>query len=328
MKLLARLALCLVLAGFPARAQTITWEMPNEFPASSIHGEGDLFFGNLVRQKSRGRIAVTHRFDAASGLSSKDMLAAVASGKVPVADLYGGALGEVEPIFLLPSLPFVAVDTDRARALFETAQADYEQVLAKHNQKLLYPSPWPPTGVWAKRPITSLEAVKALRIRTYDASGTLTFKSLGADPRQLPFADAMAKLKTGEIDAMLASGDGGAGARLWDYLDNFTAITYAMPLSLVTINLDVWNQLDPTLKRAVRDAAHATEQRQWTAIRKGVEENYLRMQANRVKITTAVPPAFARALEDAGRAAIDAWLAQVGPEGRVLLADFARRTAR
>jgi TRAP-type C4-dicarboxylate transport system substrate-binding protein len=324
---LARLALCLVLAAFPARAQTITWEMPNEYPESSIHGEGDVFFADMVRQKTGGRIIITNRFDAAGGLRSKDMLAAVATGKVPVADIYGGALGDIEPIFLLPSLPFVAVDTDRARALFETAQADYEQALARHNQKLLYPSPWPPTGVWAKQPITSVEALKDLRIRTYDANGTITFKALGAQPLQISFADALPKLTTGEIQAVLSSGDGGAGARLWDYLDHFTAINYAMPLSLVTINLDVWNHLDPTLRRAVRDAAHATETRQWIAVRKRVEENHLRMQANLVKLTTAVPAPFTSALKEAGRSAIDAWLAQIGPEGRVLLADFERRTA-
>ena len=325
---LARLALCLVLAGFPAQAQTITWEMPNEYPETSIHGEGDVFFGDLVRQKTRGRITVVHRFDASNGLRSKDMLAAVASGAVPIADMYGGALGEIEPIFLLSSLPFVATDTDRARALFETAQSAYEQVLAKHNQKLLYPSPWPPTGVWAKKPIAGTDALKGLRIRTYDANGTVTFKALGAAPLQISFADAMPRLKAGELDAVLSSGDGGTGPRLWDYLDHFTAINYAMPLSLVTINLDVWNRLDAPLKRAVRDAASATETRQWTAIRKRVEENYLRMQANAVKLTPTVPAPFARALKQAGRTAVDAWLEQVGPEGRVLLADFERRTAR
>lgn len=326
MPVLARLALCLALVGSPAAAETITWVMPNEYPPTSIHGEGDVFFGKLIAEKTHGQIAVVHRFGDDGGLRSKDMLDAVGTGKVAVADIYGGALGEVEPIFLLPSLPFVAIDTDKARALFETAQADYEQALARHNQKLLYPSPWPPTGVWAKKPVASLEAVRGLKIRTYDANGTITFKKLGADPAQISFADAVPKVAAGEIDAVLSSGDGGAGGKLWDYLDHFTAINYAMPLSLVTINLDVWNGLSTPLKRAVRDAAAATEARQWQAIRKRVEENYLRMQANRVKLTETLPPAFVTALKTAGQEAIDAWLARIGPEGRVLLADYDRRT--
>lgn len=320
-----RLALCLVLAGSPAVAQTITWEMPNEYPRTSIHGEGDVFFGDLLAKKTKGRVTVVHRFEHDSGLTSKDMFEAVASGKLPIADVYGGAIGEIEPIFLLPSLPFVAVSTDQARALLETAQADYEQALARHNQRLLYASPWPPTGVWAKQPVTSLEALKGLHLRTYDENGTITFKALGADPIALPFSQAMPKLRAGEIQAVLSSGDGGAGAELSTYLDHFTAISYAMPLSLVTINLDVWNKLDGRTKRAVRDAASATQARQWTAIRKRVEENYLGMQAHRVQVTTAVPPPFTRELKEAGRQAIEAWLARIGTEGRVLLADYDRR---
>jgi TRAP-type C4-dicarboxylate transport system substrate-binding protein len=327
------LVLCLAFAGGaaaqttkPPAAPPITWVMPNEYPATSIHGEGDRYFADEVTKKSRGRIVITHQFENESGLRSRDMLDAVATNKVPVADLFGGALGETEPVFLLPSLPFLAVTTEQARALFESAQATYERVLAKHNQKLLYPSPWPPSGIWAKRAITTQEGLKDLRIRTYDANGTVTFKALGADPQQISFSDAVKKLTSGEIQAVLSSGDGGAGARLWDYLDHFTAINYAMPLSLVTINLDVWNQLSPALQRAVRDAATATEARQWTAIRARVDANYTRMRANLVTVTPSVPAELTAALKAAGKVATSSWLEQVGAEGRLLLADYERRT--
>lgn len=323
---LPRLALCLALLASPATAQTITWEMVNEYPRSSIHGEGDMFFSEILSRRTKGKIVVAHKFEHESGLRSKDMLEAVASGKVPIADIYGGALGDAEPIFLLPSLPFIAVDTDHVRALFDTAQSNYEQVLARHNQMLLYSSPWPPTGVWAKQPIDTLESLKNLPIRTYDSSGTITFKALGAAPQQLSFTDALPKVVSGEVRAVLSSGDGGAGAKLWEQLDHFTAINYAMPLSLVTMNLDVWNGLDAASKRAVRDAAAATETRQWSAVRKRVEENYLRMRANNVKITTTVPSAFSTALKNAGKTAVNGWLEKMGPEGRILLADYERRT--
>jgi TRAP-type C4-dicarboxylate transport system substrate-binding protein len=320
------LSAALPAAAGPAATQPIAWEMATEYPASSIHGEGDTFFGNLVREKTRGRIVITHRFDASDGIRSKDMLEAVASGRLPLADIYVGALGDVEPLFLLPSLPFLAVTVDQARALFETAEAGYDIVLARHNQKLLYPSPWPPTGIWAKQPITSLESLKGLRIRTYDDSGTITFKALGAQPEAISFADAFPRLASGEIQAVLSSGDGGAGARLWEYLDNFTAINYAMPLSLVTINLDVWNALPPNLQNAVRDAANSTEARQWITIRQRLEENYLRMRANHVTVTTEVPAPFTAALKAAGHQAVEAWVARFGPKGQLLLADYERRT--
>jgi TRAP-type C4-dicarboxylate transport system substrate-binding protein len=311
--------------GGPARAQAIAWQMANEYPATSIHGEGDQFFGRELRERSGGRIVVTHSFDASLGYRSKDLLQAVARGSVAVGDMYIGALGDVHPVFLLPSLPFLAVTSEQAKLLTEVARPEYERVLARYNQKLLYPSPWPPAGLWAKKPVTSMEAVRGLRIRVPDANGVATFRAAGAQPAQISFADALPRLKSGEIDAVLSSGDGGAGQRLWEYLNQFTAINYSMTMSMVTMNLDAWKGLSPELQKAVLDAAQATSERQWKEIQNRVAVNYDRMRANGVGITTEVPPAFLEALAKAGQVAIDEWVARAGPSGQEILDTYRKR---
>jgi TRAP-type transport system periplasmic protein len=317
----------LLLAAWPAAAQTIAWQMANEYPATSIHGEGDQFFAREVRERSGGRIVITHSFDAALGFRSKDLLQAVARGTVTVGDMYMGALGDVHPIFLLPSLPFLAVTPEQARLLTDVARPEYERVLAGQNQKLLYPSPWPPAGIWARKPVTSMEALRGLRIRTPDANGTATFRAAGAMPAQISFADALPRLKSGEIDAVLSSGDGGAGQRLWEYLNHFTAINYSMTMSMVTMNLDAWNRLSPELKQAVLGAAQATSERQWAEIRNRVAVNYDRMRANRVGITTEVPPEFLEALRKAGRVTIDEWRTKAEASGQEILDDYGKQLA-
>ena len=124
------LVAALLLAAAPAAAQTITWQMANEYPATSIHGEGDQFFARELSERSSGRIAITHSFDAALGYRSRDLLEAVARGAVPVADMYIGALGDIHPIFLLPSLPFLAVTP-------EQIQEATEAVLVPENRVVL-----------------------------------------------------------------------------------------------------------------------------------------------------------------------------------------------
>jgi len=207
------------------------------------------------------------------------------------------------------------------------ARPEYERVLARQNQKLLYPSPWPPAGLWARKPVTSMEALRGLRIRTPDANGTATFRAAGAMPAQISFADALPRLKNGEIDAVLSSGDGGAGQRLWEYLNHFTAINYSMTMSMVTMNLEAWNGLSPDLKQAVLGAAQATSERQWAEIRNRVAVNYERMRANGVGITTEVPPEFLEALGKAGRVAIDEWRAKAGMSGQETLDDYGKQLA-
>jgi TRAP-type C4-dicarboxylate transport system substrate-binding protein len=310
------------LTGAARDVAGLTWTMPNEYPATSIPGEGDQHFARALRERSQGRIEIVHRFDASAGYRSRDLLQAIGSGAVPIGDTYMGALGDIDPIFLLPSLPFVSTTPDEARRLEAIARPYYERALARHNQKLLYTSPWPAAGLWAKTPVDSVAALRGLRIRTADANGVVTFKAAGAAPVQISFADALPRIKAGTIDAVLSSGDGGAGARLWEMLDHFTAIDYGMTMSMVTVNLDAWNALPPDLKTAVTEAASAASQRQWTEIGTRVSANYARMKANGVTITTTLPDAYRAALRTAGQAAVDDWTARMGADGAAILAAY------
>jgi TRAP-type C4-dicarboxylate transport system substrate-binding protein len=316
----------LVLAAIPARAQTLVWPLSEEYPATSIPGEGDTGFAALLHEKSGGLIKVVPKFDAALGYRSKQTLDAVAAGAVPLGDMYAGALGEAEPLFLLPSLPFLAVSVEQARKLYDAARPAYEAVLARHNQRLLFASVWPPSGIWAKRPVADEAALKGLRIRTFDVTATETFRGLGAAPALISFADAMPRLRAGELDAVLSSGDGGAGAKLWEILPHFTEINYAMPLSFATIGLGTWDALPPDLQRAVTEAAAETEMRQWQAMQGRVAANYQRMRANGVSIAASIDPALAARLRQAGAMAVDSWASRLGGDGAAILARYRAST--
>ncbi len=86
-----------------------------------------------------------------------------------------------------------------------------------------------------------------------------TMTRAGAKASNISFADAMPRLASGEVNAVLSSGDGGAGRKLWQYLPYFTEVNYAMPLSIATINLDAYQALDAAGRQAVDQAAAATK---------------------------------------------------------------------
>ena len=115
-----------------AQAATLTWDMANEYNATSIHAEGDTLFAETLSETSNGQIEVVTHFGGALGFKSKDQLDAVADGAIQLADTYVGPLGGIEPIFLLSSLPFLASTIEEAKVLFEVARPYYEKVLAKN----------------------------------------------------------------------------------------------------------------------------------------------------------------------------------------------------
>lgn len=295
------------------------WALANEYPATSMSAEGDAHFAKLVADKTRGSLSIVTMPDAKLGYKSREQLKAVAEGKVAMATSFGGALGDEDPILALSSLPFIVADFARARALFDAARGAYEAAFALRNQKLLFSTPWPASGLWTKAPAASAAAVAKLRIRTYDKTSTELFARLGATSSVVSFAELPSRLASGDIDAVLSSGDGGAGHRLWQHLRYFTAIDYAIPLSFTTVNLDKWKALDAPARRAVEEAAAETESRQWQAVAGRLEENYARMRANGMTISMHIAPELRSTLREAGRTAAEEWAARAGPEARALL---------
>jgi len=94
-------------------------------------------------------------------------------------------------------------DAAQARALYEKARPAYEAAFARHKQKLLFTTPWPPSGLWTKVAASTPEAVARLRIRTYDKTGTEVMAKVAASATIVSFSELPAKLASGDIDAAL-----------------------------------------------------------------------------------------------------------------------------
>ncbi len=305
-----------------AQSAPVIWQMATEYPATSMPGEGLTTFAQEVAARTQGTVTPQATFDASAGFKSAQMPGAIRDGKLQAGDAFGGALGEVDPIFLLSSLPFVATSVDRAHRLADLARADYARAFEKQGQRLLYITPWPPTGLWTRKPLSTLDDLRALSVRGYDETSAEVMRAAGAKAQNLSFTDTMPRLKDGSVNAVLSSGDGGAGRRLWDYLPCFTAIGYAMPLSFATVNAAAWQALTPAQRDAVTAAARATEDKQWSRLNTRLAENASRMRANGVTIEDNPAPAVQQALRDAGLSAVGVWQSRVGERGAALLKTF------
>jgi len=311
-----------MLAGATARAETRHWEMETEYPRDSMPGAGLDRFAAELNQRSHDEIMAMPNYEAAMGFKGVELLRAVEAGKLAIADSFAGPLGEMAPIFLLSSLPFVATSFDDAWRLYQAAKPAYQAAFAAHHQRLLYATPWPPTGLWAKHPVLTPADLTGLTLRAYDETSRQVMAASGANAVYLSFAEAMPRLKDGSLAGVLSSGDGGAGRKLWLYLASFTAINYAVPLSLASVNEDAYQALPPALKQAVDAAAASTEAAQWLAIRTRLEANYRTMRANHVEIADAPSPELKALLAKAAEGAIADWQKQVGPEGAAVLAAY------
>ncbi len=284
MRLLKLLAAALVLLQPVAiRAQTV-WDMPTEYPENAMPGLGLTTFTKHVAELSAGKLQIRPSFDATAGIKSAGMLTAIAAGRVQAGDAFAGALESEDAIFALPSLPFLVTSTADAKHLADIARPHLAAALRKKGLRLLYLTPWPPSGIWSKTPLKTASDLAGLSIRTYDKTSTEVFAGAGAKAASISFADTMPKLVDGSFNAVLSSGDGGAGRRLWQYLPYFSEITYSLPLSVTSVNQAVYDGMSGDLREAVDEASRQTERELWLALSTRLQENYQRMRQNGVTI--------------------------------------------
>jgi TRAP-type C4-dicarboxylate transport system substrate-binding protein len=312
LRLFRMLASVLLLLPVAAHAQAV-WDMPTEYPQTAMPGLGLTTFARHVAESSAGKLQIKPSFDATGGIKSAGMLTAIAEGKVPAGDAFAGALEAEDAIFALPSLPFLVTSIADAKRLADLARPHLAAALQKKGQRLLYLTPWPPTGVWSKNPLKTKEDLAGLSIRTYDKVSSEVFAGVGAKAAWMNFADAMPKLADGSINAVLSSGDGGAGRKLWDYLPFFTAITYSLPLSVASLTPAVYDGLSPELRAAVDASGRRTESELWLALSTRLDENYQRMRENKVNLDATPAPAVIAALQSAAAVAQGVWCTRAGP---------------
>jgi TRAP-type C4-dicarboxylate transport system substrate-binding protein len=131
-------------------------------------------------------------------------------------------------------------------------------------------------------------------------------------------------LKEHQLNAFLTSGDGGAGRKLWDFLPHFTAINYAMPISIAFVRSEAFAALPEPMQREVMAAAAETEQNQFALLAHRTAENYARMRDNGVTIVEPAPQFLLTALRGAATSTIAAWQAQAGTDATAIV-DWARR---
>lgn len=302
----------------------VVWRMTTEYPENNISGIGLATFADRVAARTNGFVTLNNAFDNQLKISSGEMPRAALDGRIAGGDAFAGALSGLDPVLGFSTLPFLVQSVDVARAANARARPLYEKALAARGLKLLYLTIWPATGLWSDRALTGADDLPKLNLRAYDANSNEVMRAAGANAQFLPMDNALAGLREHRLNAFLTSGDGGAGRKLWDFLPYFTAINYAMPISIAFVRNEAFAALTEPMQREVLAAAAETEQSQFALLAHRTSENYARMRDNGVKLAEPAPPSLVAALRTAATDAIAAWEIRAGADAAAIV-EWARQ---
>lgn len=309
--------------SLPAFGQAATkWDLSDEYPITGFTGQVCAFFIDEMKKRVGDELEIIYHGSKELGFRSLDHFDAVQDGAVPIAITQTGQLGGVNPLFDLTALPFVVSSLDESRKLWEVTRPDFAKVFADANMVVLFAVPNAPNGIHAKFPIDSVDRLKGLRIRTYDAIGSKTFAEIGAAPLQIAFGDLVPQLSTGGVDAVLTSADGGVQLSIWDFLTDFTDLYYVMPLFMAHVNKDSYDALSDKARDAITEVTALTDDFAWSYVSGTLEKTFEILESHNYRINRNPPQEVLDTLRKAGSAAHEDWLSRMGPRGAEIMAAF------
>jgi TRAP-type transport system periplasmic protein len=317
MKLLpALLSAAALLATAAAQAQT-KWDLPAAYPATNFHSVNLVEFANDVDKASGGKLKITVHAGA-SLFKAPEIKRAVQGGQAQAGEILLANFQNEWQLFGADGIPFLADSYDEAVKLWKVQKPMLEKKLAEQGLMVLYAVPWPPQGVYSKKPLNSAADLKGIKWRAYSPATSRIAELVGAQPVTVQAAEVSQAFATGVAESMMSSGSTGWDAKLHEHVKYWYDTQAWLPKNAVIVNKAAFDALDAPTKAAVMKAAADAEVRGLAASKKANTESLDKLKAGGMNILP--PPAQLSAdMKKVGETLLKEWIEKAGPEGKALI---------
>ena len=303
--------LLLACASRSAIAQ-VTWKLATGYRAESFHTQNIQSFAAEVAKTTDGALKIdVHPGNSLVALN--DVRQAVQDGRVDAGETIMSSMVKDLSLAGADSVPFVVGSYADARRLWALQRPTMERLLAQRGLKLLYSVPWPPQGLYSKRPIADAKDFRGSNMRTYNDTTVRIAQFLGATPVNVAMVDVGKALADGRVDSMITSAVTGVENRVWDHVRYYYEINAWYPKNIVMVNQKRFDALSKEAKAALMRAAESAELRGWNASERAAQESVETLRRNGVKIG-ATPPGLEREIQRIGERFSSEWVKAVGAD--------------
>ena len=290
------------------------------------------FWTTQLPQLSGGRYrADIVPFDRA-GIRAPELLSMVKLGTVPFGTLSLAiaaprdlALGAVDLAGLNPDM----ASLKRVVAAF---RPELRQLLAdRHGIELLAVYTYPAQVLFCKRPITGLDSIKGLRVRTASPSQADWVEALGGQPVNTAFGEIVSNMRAGQIDCAITGTMSGNTIGLHEHTTHLHTMAVSWGLSVFLAHGPTWQALPADLKTLLLRELPKLEARIWDESSRETDEGIAcnvgvgdcrSGRRGRMAPVRPTPADQQRQREALATVVLPRWLQRCGPD----CADLWRRT--
>jgi TRAP-type C4-dicarboxylate transport system substrate-binding protein len=311
-------AATLVLAS-AAQAQT-KWDLPAAYPATNFHSVNLAEFAADVDKATAGKLKITVH-PGASLFKAPEIKRAVQGGQAQAGEILLANFQNEWQLFGADGLPFLADSYDEAAKLWRIQKPMLEKKLGEQGMLVLYAVPWPPQGIYSKRPLASAADLKGIKWRAYSPATSRIAELVGAQPVTVQAAEVSQAFATGVAESMMSSGSTGWDAKLHEHVKFWYDTQAWLPKNAVIVNKAAFDALDAPTKQALMKAAADAETRGWAASKKANTESLDKLKGGGMSILPPSPQLKAD-MKKVGETLLKEWLDKAGPEGKQLVDAF------
>ena len=305
-----------LLFAVSAQAQT-KWDLPAAYPATNFHSVNLVTFANDIDKASAGKLKITVHAGAAL-FKAPDIKRAVQGNQAQIGEILLANFANEWQIFGADGLPFLADSYDEAMKLYRAQKPLMEKKLAEQGMLLLYSVPWPPQGMYTKKPTTSAADLRGVKWRAYSPATARIAELVGAQPVTVQAAEVSQAMATGVMESYMSSGATGVDSKTYEHLKFWYDTQAWLPKNAVIANKAAFDTLDAATKQVVMKAAADAETRGWEASKKVNTDSVATLKSHGMNI---LPPSaqLTADLKKVGDTMLIEWLQKSGAEGKALI---------
>jgi TRAP-type C4-dicarboxylate transport system substrate-binding protein len=302
-------------ATMSAQAQT-KWDLPAAYPATNFHTENLVQFANDIDKASGGKLKITVHPNA-SLFKAPEIKRAVQGGQAQIGEILLVNFANEWQIFGADGVPFMADSYDEAVKLWKLQKPLMDKKLGEQGMMVLYAVPWPPQGIYVKKPINSAADLKGVKWRAYSPSTARIAELVGAQPVTVQAAELGQAMATGVVESYMSSGSTGFDTKTYEHIKYWYDTQAWLPKNLVLVNKRAFDALDKPTQDAVLKAAADAEVRGLAASKRANTESLDKLRANGMQI---LPPSAALKadMKKVGDTMIKEWLEKAGADGKAM----------
>lgn len=309
-------ALVAALACGVAQAQT-QWDMPTPYSDGEFHTRNVVLFVEDVAKRTNGALQIKVH-STGSLIKHPDILRAVSTGQVNIAEFLLGQFGNEDPVFAADNLPFVAAGYDSAWKFYQAQKPLLVKKLGERGLTLLFSVPWPGQGIYTKEPLKSVDDLKGTKFRTYSPLTARLAELLGASPTVIQVPEIPQMFATGAVHAMITSSATGTSTKAWEFVNHYYRTSAFHPKNVVVVNTRAFKRLPKAQQSALLAAAKAAEPRGWEMSKKREKDGDDLLAKNGMTLhepDAAMKAAFAKI----GNQMAQEWEKSAGADGQAIL---------